>query len=447
MSDKPLKLMEKNRLKEGIAIHHKVSIPSLTVLVVIFCFLSMLADGYDLGIYGAVLPKLLEDKQWALSPVQAGAIGSYALLGMLFGAIMVGTITDLIGRKWTLIFSLTVFSITMGLAAMAQTPETFGFIRFVGGIGLGGVIPTASALTIEYSPVQRRSFIYAVMFTGYSFGIVLGAVLSILLLQNHGWRFLFWIGILPILLVPFIILYLPESVNFLLARNRKEEAEKICERYHLNIKAIEMEEGQRDPKNKWQGLSTLFSRKYIRATLLLWVTYCMSMFLIYGLNTWLPQMMKKAGYPLGSSLSFMLTLNLTAAVGTLIAGLAADRWGSQRLIGFSYLLAAICIALLSVKSSIFVVYVLVGLAGFGSVGNTQLLNAYVTKYFSSHSRATALGWGLGVGRIGAISGPIIIGLLMSKGMNQMFSFYTFAIAGLLASLSILLVPKKDNEMI
>ncbi|MDR2993612.1 MAG: MFS transporter, partial [Bacillus cereus] len=156
---------------------------SITKLVVFICWLAILADGYDLGIYGAVLPKLLEDNNWALSPAHAGTIASYALFGMFIGAILVGTITDKIGRKWTLICCLALFSITMGLVAIAPSPELFGLSRFIGGIGLGGVIPTASALTVEYSPQKRQSFIYALMFTGYPLGIVLGAILSMVMLE------------------------------------------------------------------------------------------------------------------------------------------------------------------------------------------------------------------------------------------------------------------------
>ncbi len=107
----------------------------------------------------------------------------------------------------------STFSITMGLAAIAPSPELFGLSRFIGGIGLGGVIPTASALTVEYSP-KRQSFIYALMFTGYPLGIVLGAILSMLMLEDFGWRIMFGIGMIPLLLIPFIIRYLPESIQF-----------------------------------------------------------------------------------------------------------------------------------------------------------------------------------------------------------------------------------------
>ncbi|AWC31366.1 aromatic acid/H+ symport family MFS transporter [Bacillus cytotoxicus] len=416
---------------------------STTRLVVLICWLAILADGYDLGIYGAILPTLLEDQNWALSPTQAGTIASYALLGMFIGAILVGTITDYIGRKWTLVFCLSLFSLTMGLAAIASSPELFGFFRFIGGIGLGGVIPTASALTIEYSPEKRQSFIYALMFTGYPLGIVLGAILSIFMLQDFGWRTMFGIGMIPLLLVPIIIRYLPESIQFLLSRNRQEEAIRVSERFQIQLP---QKQTYNPPKEKQQsGYFVLFSKQYVRATLLFWLTYIMGMFLIYGLNTWLPQMMRKAGYPLGSSLSFLLMLNITAAIGALFAGAIADRIGAKIVISFSYLMAAICIGLLTIQTSTTMIYILIGIAGIGSVGITQILNAYVTQYFPSRIRATALGWGLGLGRIGAIAAPIIIGIFMTLQYNQVWNFYVFAFAGLIAAISVFFIPNQISN--
>ncbi|ARO16394.1 MFS transporter [Bacillus tropicus] len=413
---------------------------SITKLVVFICWLAILADGYDLGIYGAVLPKLLEDKSWALSPAHAGTIASYALFGMFIGAILVGTITDLIGRKWTLICCLALFSITMGLAAIAPSPELFGIWRFIGGIGLGGVIPTASALTVEYSPKKRQSFIYALMFTGYPLGIVLGAILSMFMLEGFGWRTMFGIGMIPLLLIPFIIRYLPESIQFLLSRNRQEEVDQILNRFQIEFYA--KNETHQTPSNirKKNGFLSLFSKEYIKATLLFWITYIMGMFLIYGLNTWLPQMMRQAGYPLGSSLSFLLMLNITAAIGALFAGAIADRIGAKIVISISYLMAAICIGLLTIKPSVTIIYLLIGLAGIGSVGITQILNAYVTQYFPSHIRATSLGWGLG--RVGAIAGPILVGIIMTMQYDLVWNFYLFSFAGLLAAISVFFIPTK-----
>lgn len=290
---------------------------------------------------------------------------------------------------------------------------------------------------------------YAIMYTGYAIGGVFGALASMYFLQDYGWRFMFWIGAVPILVVPFIIKFLPESIGFLIAKNRYKEAEDIANRYGISIESIK--EGQsdkgQDAKNKWSAVSALFSVQNIRATVFFWITFFMGLFMIYGLTTWLPKMMKQAGYPLGSSLGLLLMLNLSAAIGALLAGTAADRWGSKKVISVSYFLAGISIALLSIKSSMIVVYSLVGIAGFGTIGTTLILNAYISKYFSAENRATALGWALGFGRIGAISGPLLGGWFMTWKLDLSWNFYVFAIAGILASLSVLFIPKNGEEKI
>lgn len=419
----------------------------VTIRVILICLLTILAEGYDVGIYGVVLPALIEAKAWGLSPLQLGVIGSYALIGMLLGAMLVGTVCDIVGRKKTLLACLTLFSVTMALVSVAQTAEQFALYRFLGGLGLGGVIPTASALTIEYSPVRRRSFNYAVMFSGYSLGGVVVALLSLVLLKEHGWRLLFQIGALPLLAVPLIAYLLPESIDFLRSKQRHQEANALAARLGITGSPTPASPSTSPKKTGiWSSICQLFNRNNIRATLLFWVAFFMGLLLIYGLNTWLPQMMRKAGYPLGSSLALMLALNLTAAGGALIAGAAADRWGSRRVIVFSYLLAAASVALLSIKSSEVLTYALVGIAGFGSISTTLIMNAYISKYFPANARATALGWALGFGRLGAITGPILGGLLLSSSVSLATCFYTFALAGLLAALAVFFIPARDERI-
>ena len=203
---------------------------SLTTLgVVAICFVTIVFDGYDLIVYGTVVPALLEHGDWNLTTVGAGFIGSLALIGMLFGALTVGTITDIVGRRKIMFFCISWFSIAMGLCAIAPSPELLGLFRFIAGLGLGGVIPTAIALTIEYSPPHKRSLTNALMFSGYSVGGILAALLAIPLLPAFGWRVMFAIGLAPLVLIlPLAYKFLPESVSFLLANNRREEAEALA---------------------------------------------------------------------------------------------------------------------------------------------------------------------------------------------------------------------------
>ncbi|ETT01298.1 transporter, major facilitator domain protein [Providencia alcalifaciens PAL-3] len=165
------------------------------------CWLSILFEGYDVGVMGAVLPTLSEYKEWNLTPIELGALSSYTLVGMFFGAFIIGTLSELYGRRRMLLICVTLFSSTMLATALAPTPWFFGLMRFIGGIGLGGVIPVAAALTIEYSPTEKRSFNYAIMYSGYSLGILCAALVAIAILSQFGWRGVMMIGSLPLLLI------------------------------------------------------------------------------------------------------------------------------------------------------------------------------------------------------------------------------------------------------
>lgn len=415
--------------------------------VVAICFATIVFDGYDLIVYGAVVPSLLEYGPWGLTPPEAGAIGSYALVGMLIGALVVGTVTDIFGRRKIMLFCISWFSVAMGLCALAPTPELFGLFRFVAGLGLGGVIPTAIALTVEYSPPGRRNLNNALMFSGYSVGGILSALLAIALVPAFGWRVMFWIGLAPlVLIVPLAYRFLPESVGFLLAKGRREEALEYARRFDLPIDlatdVAQEAAGETPTSSGGLGvLSRLFSRGYVAATLLFWAASFIGLLLVYGLNTWLPQLMREAGYPLGSALTFLLVLNLGAIFGAISASFFADRFGSKPVTGLAFLAAAVSIYFLSFQLPSLALYALVAVAGFGTIGTQILVNAYVATYYPAGNRATALGWSLGVGRLGAILGPAFGGIVLASGLGFEWNFYAFAIPALAGALVVLFVPR------
>ena len=413
-----------------------------TKWVIALCWVTIIFDGYDLIVYGAVVPSLLEYEPWSLSPEQAGHIGSYALFGMLIGALIAGTITDLVGRRKIILFCIAWFSLAMGLCAIAPTPELFGLFRFIAGLGLGGVVPTASAITIEYAPPERRKFLYALMFSGYSVGGILAASLAIPIVPELGFRAMFFIGMAPLVLVlPLAWKFLPESVSFLLARGRHEEAEELARRHDIQLPEV-------DTTAKGGALApvaSLFRRDYVGATVTFWAICFLMLLLVYGLNTWLAELMKDAGYPLGSSLAFLGTLNLGAIVGAISAGRAADRFGSKRVTSIGFLVGAIAIALLALKPPQAVVFALLFIGGYGTIGTAMIVNAYVTEHYPAANRATAIGWSLGVGRAGAILGPTLGGILIGAGIALEWNFYFFALVAILASMLCALVPRPPAQ--
>ncbi|MQA82159.1 MAG: MFS transporter [Streptosporangiales bacterium] len=416
----------------------------------VLCWGTILFDGYDLTVYGAIVPSLLRDPVWHLTPAQAGAIGSYALMGMLVGALVVGTVTDMVGRRKLVIACQVWFSIAMGFAAFAPTPELLGLFRFVAGVGLGGVMPTITALTLEYAPVRRRQFVYAVMYTGYSVGGVLAALLAVPLIPAFGWRVMLGIGVAPLLLlVPVSVKLLPESVSFLRAKGRVAEAQAVEARLGVTAAPVDptVEAGAEDeaPRGRFASVAQLFRRSYVVGTVMLWAAAFLGLLLVYGLATWLPEIMRRSGFPLGSALLVLTSLNVGAVVGTIAAARIGDRYGSKVVLMISFAAAAIANLLLSLKFGLGVNLLLVALAGFGSIGTAILMNAYVASFYPVSSRATGVGWSLSVGRLGAILGPVIGGFIVGSTLAVEWNFYVFGIAAVLGAVLVALVPRSPTE--
>ena len=199
--------------------------------VVGICFMGLVFDGYDLVVYGTVLSTLLRDPEWALTPAQAGAIGSYALFGMMVGALAAGAVGDYIGRRRLLLGSIAWFSVGMGLTAMAPDVTLFGAGRFFTGIGIGALVAAAGATVAEFAPPGKRNLYNAIVFAGYPVGGVLASVVALVILEPFGFRTLFWIGALPLVtLLPLAMVKLPESPAWLHSRGRLEEARAVSER-------------------------------------------------------------------------------------------------------------------------------------------------------------------------------------------------------------------------
>jgi AAHS family benzoate transporter-like MFS transporter len=414
--------------------------------VVAICMVTIVFDGYDLIVYGAVVPSLLQDPEWQVTPAQAGSIGSYALIGMVVGTLTVGALTDILGRRKVMLGSIIWFSLAMGATALAPNPEVFGLMRFVTGLGLGGVVPTAIALTVEYAPPHRRNLHNALMFSGFSVGGVMAAVLAINLLPTHSFHTMFWIGVAPLfVVVPLAYRFLPESVSFLVARGRHQEAERLAARYGIPLEAAVSDAEKTGGGSQTAGaVSALFTKKRLAATLLFGVASFFGLLLVYGLNTWLPQIMREAGYPLGSALRFLLVLNVGAVVGTLLVSVLADRFGSKPVTTAAFGAAAVAIYSLSSQPSAAALYLLIALAGFGTIGTQILVNGYVATYYPADSRATALGWSLGVGRLGAVLGPTFGGWMLASSLGLEWNFYGFAIPAVLGALVIAAVPARGS---
>ncbi|GLZ10255.1 MFS transporter [Actinomadura sp. NBRC 104425] len=375
------------------------------------CWAAVLLDGFDLVVLGTVIPVLLREHVWDMTPGTASAVSTAGLVGMTIGALAIGAITDIVGRRKALIIAVTAFSVFTVLCAVAPSAAVFGLLRFLAGLGLGGCLPTAITLVGEHARQERSSSATTTIMTGYHVGAVLTALLGMAVIPSLGWRAMFVIGALPALvLVPLMVRYLPESTSFLAARAS----------------------GAAKPAAT-ATVGTLFRGGLLRTTLAFWVASFMGLLLVYGLNTWLPEIMRQAGYPLGAALSLLLTLNLGAIAGLFLAGYVADRRGVRPATIGWFGAAAVFLALLSIKLPSVGLYAAVFLAGCFVFSAQVLVYAAVSRAYPVASRATGLGAVAGVGRIGAICGPLLGGSLLSAGLAYPWGFYAFALIGALGA--------------
>ena len=413
-------------------------------LVLFWCALIIICDGYDLAVAGIALPSIM--KEMGVNPTSAGFMVSSALFGMMFGNILLGTLADRIGRRWAVVICIVLFSVFTAGAGLMHDPVSFSVMRFLAGVGIGGVMPNVVAQMTEYSPLRIRSTLVTLMFSGYSVGGMLAALLGKGLIESYGWSSVFLAAGLPVLLIPFILKSFPESMPFLIKRGRIDELKRIVSRIDPTYVPRSDDRFELPAKEKAQSASIgqLFQDGRGFSTVMFWVAFLMCLFMVYGLSSWLTKLMASAGYSLGSALTFVLVLNAGAMVGAVGGGWLADRFHIKYVLVGMYLLAAVSITLLGYKVSTEVLYVLVALAGASTIG-TQIVNcAYAGQFYPMAARTTGVGWALGIGRIGAIMAPIVIGILVGMTLPLQQNFMAIALPAAFAAVAIALIDHRRS---
>lgn len=403
---------------------------------------TMLFDGFDLVVYGTVVPTLLADPSQigAVSPERAGALGSYALIGVMVGALTAGAIGDWIGRRALMLVNMVWFSLGMGATALTHSTLTFGIGRFVTGIGIGALIATVGALIAEFAKPEQKNRLNAIVYSGVPAGGVLAALLALRFAGGDGWRTLFLFGSLPLLvLLPLAVWKLPESPRWLLARGRTEDAVALAARTDVDLPVLDTETGK-------VGFGALASRSLAWPTTLLGTMSFAGLLLTYGLNTWLPQIMGANGYGKNYSLVFLLVLNLGAIIGGIAASYVADRLGgAKRVVVTTFALAAMTLLLLPLDLPFAVLMVAVALAGTGTLGTQVLIYGLVSNYYPTRARAAGVAWCAGFGRLGGILGPTIGGYLVAAGIEGSSAFKIFAGVSLVGAAVTALVPRSAED--
>lgn len=411
--------------------------------VLFWCLLIIIFDGYDLVIYGVALPLLMQE--WALSAVQAGLLASTALFGMMFGAMCFGTLSDKIGRKKTIMMCVAIFSGFTYLGAFATTPTEFGLLRFLAGLGIGGVMPNVVALMTEYAPKRIRSTLVALMFSGYAIGGMASALLGAWLVPQLGWTIMFYIAGIPLLALPLIWRYLPESLMYLTQHQKTAQVRAIVAQIAPDQLKAQTEFVLEDVAQGDEApVRALFQQGRRFSTFMFWIAFFMCLLMVYALGSWLPKLMLQAGYSLGASMLFLFALNIGGMLGAIGGGMLADRFNIKKVLTFMFICGAVALILLGFNSPQFVLYSLIAVAGAATIGSQIMLYTFVAQYYPSSVRSTGMGWASGIGRIGAIVGPVLTGALLTMELSHQMNFIAIAIPGVVAALAVFLVQMKTS---
>lgn len=406
------------------------------LMVIILCFLVVAADGFDTAAVGFIAPALRA--QWNVTPAQLAPLFGAGLFGLMAGAFVFGPLADKVGRKAVLIFATAAFAVASIASATATTIEGLTIWRFITGIGLGGAMPAAITMTSEYCPERNRSLLVMVMFCGFTMGGALGGLSAAALLQDFGWQGVLILGgVLPLILAVVLIFMLPESARYLVLKGGKDEQVSTILRRVDPAASLEGARYVGVRKVEGSPVRQLFLPGLGAGTLLLWLTFFMSLLVFYLLTSWLPTLLNTAGFNPKSASMIALMLPIGSTVGAILIGLLMDRMNPHNVLFGSYAVAAGFILLLglSTASPALLVLAVFG-AGLGTGGSQIGINALAAAFYPTASRATGVSWANAVGRTGSVLGSMVGGALLGMGWPLSTVFAVAALPALLAGVAI-----------
>jgi AAHS family 4-hydroxybenzoate transporter-like MFS transporter len=399
------------------------------ILLLLACAIVM--DGFDVQAMGFVAPAIVDD--WKIEVASLGPIFSASLVGMLIGSIVLGSVADRVGRRPVLIGATIFFGCCMlATAAVNSVPQLMA-ARFVTGLGLGGVLGNAVALATEFSPRRRRATILMALSCGFTGGAITGGLASAALIPVTGWQSVFVVGgVIPLLVGLLMLRFLPESLQFALVRGR---GEAVLARVAPGLAPGDLRAPASDAKGG--SVAGLFRHGRGLSTLILWTISFANLLNLFFLANWLPMLAVRMGFTAHVPVLLGTTLQLGGVIGALAMGPLMDRYGFRWVMTVGFAMACAAIALIGQAGMPLAPLVaLVLTAGFGVVGAQPAINAVAASLYPMELRATGIGWSLGVGRAGAIVGPLVAAELIAfHWSNQQL----FLAAAAPAALSCLLV--------
>lgn len=410
--------------------------------IVIFGALMMMLDGYDLSVMGIALPAVSE--AWKVDASVFKWSLSASLIGVGVGSVISGFMGDHLGRKRTLVLMYVLGSLAcLGTVTATDVPHLVIW-RFLVGVGMGGAIPNVIALVSELMPARRRSLMIVLVYSGAALGGALGSLLASVIIPLYGWTSVFYVGgLLPLLIAVVVWLAVPESPAFLIAKGRlNPHASATVLRLRPGFAAEDAQRlfvGDR-PAHAKTGLAALFAEGRASATTLIWVLFICTQAMVFFVQSWYVTLLTRGGHALDSVLRTFSLWDFGALIGGVLLAWMASRFSLERLLAVAYGVAAACLfALGTVKELSLLTSVVTFLTGFSVVGASFCMGALAASYYPTAVRATGVGMGLGIGRVGSIVSPILAGSALAAGWSNEQIFMAAMVPAVIAGVAVLVL--------
>lgn len=403
-------------------------------------------DSMDTGLIAFVLPLLI--KEWGLSATQAGMLGSIGLVGMALGAVAAGTLADRVGRKTVFSVTIVLYSLATGLCAVAPNYELLVLFRFLVGLGLGGELPVAATLVTEYVPGRARGRFMVLLESFWAVGWLLAALIAYFIIPVTGWRTAFLIGALPALYTMVIRMHLPESVRYLLKKRKIEEARKIVssleERCHMEHRPLEVTE--KDVAEETKGsFTSLWTSRFIKRTVMLWLVWFGIVFSYYGVFMWLPSLVFKQGFTVVKTFEYVLVMTLSQLPGYAAAAWLVDRLGRRYTLSLFLLGSGIASYFFGHAETVTTLLCWGATMSFFNLGAWGVIYTYTPELYPTEIRGLGCGWATGFGRVGGMVAPLLVGALLTDAWDMGHIFYIFAGVFVLISFIVLTLGRETKR--
>lgn len=433
-------MIEKNMTKSDPAaeyIEKRDGFCSFQVVAIALCGLVNVVDGFDVMAIAFTAPAIANE--WNLTPGKLGIVFSAGYLGMAVGAFFLGALADRFGRRKIILGCLATLTVTIGLTATAASVSELLLYRFASGLAIGAMLASITAITAEYSPDSKRNFMISIVQAMYPIGATLGGAVSAYLVGDFGWRSVFFVGAAVngmLLVIAFFLL--PESLAYLLkcrANNALEKANVIIHR--LGGSPLESLPAQVGEQQSSSGFAMLLGPDYKKWSILLWIATFSAMFGTYFLMSWIPKIVVDAGVPFEKAAWVGMSINAGGLVGILWLGYRSAVSGLREMITVFMILAGGLMIVFGQLNDYVPVLVAVAVAmGFFAQAGFIGLYSVAARLYPTDIRATGIGCAIGLGRVGAIVGPAVAGVLIGLEWSRPAYFLTLSLPFFIGALTV-----------